>query len=114
MNRQQRRAHKAHIEMVDLRQVPTPQELSEAECREIAIYRLGLNRAQTRHPYHHVTAHGAIVDADPTLEYMLSRLPVAQRDDLHERYGKHVSPDAKPAIPVNRKYYGHDPFAKPC
>lgn len=125
MNRQQRRAQQrksgAHIEMVDLRQVVMPPDMTLDECQMIAQDRITTNYLQTKHPYHHLTANGAIVDADPTLEYLLQRL----EGDAHYRErvasikagaerlitATHAqAKDVPPAIPVNRRYYGFDPF----
>ncbi len=111
MNRQQRRAFKAdRVEMVDLRDIVMPWNMTTEDCRAVAIYRFGLNIGQTGHPTHHLTDNGAVIDCDPTLDYCLSRLTSDDRADLMERYGKEVSKAAKPAIPCNRKYYGHDPY----
>lgn len=110
MNRKQRRAQaqQPQVAMVATSDIVQPSQMTEAECREVALYRLGLNIIQTGHPQHHLTANGAIVDADPTLQYMLSRLPQEDSDVLREHYK--ARPDAKKAMPVNRRYYGADPY----
>ena len=113
VNRQQRRAQKhERIEMVDLRKVIMPGQMSVEECRDTALYRLGLNLTQTGHPFHHLTANGAIVGGDPTLEYLLSRLHPDESARLRARYGNLVSEQVQPAIAVNRMYYGHDPYLR--
>lgn len=100
------------IEMIDLRKMKQPWELSDAEMQIEMAMRLLLNLAETGHPFHHLTANGAVVETDPTLEYYLSRQPEASQPRIREHWLKLVKPNARPARPVNRAYYGHDPFAE--
>lgn len=124
MNRRQRRTRSgqhAHMEMVDLRKVVMPPDMTLDECQMIAQDRITTNYLQTKHPYHHLTANGAIVDADPTLEYLIQRL----EDDANYRNRAEgikagagqlieaataLQKTIPTAIPVNRRYYGIDPF----
>jgi len=118
VNRKQRReAAKEHIEMVDLRQVTMLWQLSPKECFQMAMWRINDNLKTTKHPTHHLTANGVIVDADPTLEFLIARLEreapafhgvVDEYIKLHLR----SAADAPKAVPVNRTYYGHDPYAE--
>ncbi len=113
MNRQQRRAQgKERIEMVDLREVVMPPQMNHDETRMAAVFRLQDNLEATSHPFHHKTANGVIVKPDPTLEYLLSRLPEQEREELRSNWKHRCSPFAPEAVPVNRKYYGFDPFEK--
>lgn len=78
-------------------------------CR--ALPAKALNLSQTGHPFHHLTANGAIVESDPTLEYCLGRLTEEASAAVRKRYGDLISANVKPAIACNRTYYGHDPYA---
>ena len=64
------------------------QDMSPDLCRAVIQFRIQLNLQETKHPFHHKTADGTIVDADPTLEYLMSRLT-----------------DAPEAVPVDKNYY---------
>jgi len=108
MNREQRRQQKKPIEMVDLRTITYPWQLSAHECESMAAMRLRDNLAETGHPFHHKTASGVIVAPDPTLEYYFSRLAEQTRASLRARYVPLARADAPAAVPVNRKFYGHD------
>lgn len=82
----------------ELRSVPIEQlvgikEQPDEFMYRQAMYRIAANLRDTGHPFHHLTADGTVVDADPTLEYALSRIP------------------ALPAVPVDRRHYGFDPYA---
>jgi hypothetical protein len=61
------------------------------ELRTIIFARMEFNVTQTLHPFHHKTADGTVVDEDPTLLHLISRLT-----------------DAAPAVPVDRMHYGYD------
>ncbi len=118
MNRQQRRqAAKERIEMVDLRQVTMPWQMNPKECFQAAMWRINDNLKETKHPTHHRTANNVIVEPDPTLEFLLKRL-MEERPDLcgavHEYIALHLrsATDAPKAIPVNRKFYGSDPYER--
>lgn len=119
MNRQQRRANRkeAHLGMVNLNEVTMPPQMTTAECAMMAEDRITMNYLQTKHPYHHLTANGVIVEPDPTLDYYLQRLAQdAQyqvrladiRRDAERLIAKAM--DVPKAVPVNRKFYGHDPY----
>lgn len=60
-----------------------------SEQQWIILMRMHLNIEHTGHPFHHLTAEGTIVDADPTLEYRIAHLS-----------------DTAPAVPVDRFHYG--------
>jgi hypothetical protein len=109
MNRKQRR-EQARLGMVDLRTITWHQQMTDAECETMLANRLMMNLLQTGHPFHHLTANGVIVEPDPTQEYYLSRLSPEKQEAIHTGWQTRVKPDAPKAIPVNRKYYGHDPF----
>ncbi len=118
MNRQQRRqAAKEHIENVDLRQVTMPWQLSPRECFQMAMWRINDNLKETKHPTHHRTANNVIVDVDTTLEFLLKRLEKEQPDfygivDEYIKLHLRSVADAPKAIPVNRKFYGSDPYER--
>lgn len=96
--------------MVDIRQVIMPPDMTVSEVRMAVVFRLQDNLEATKHPLHHLTANGAIVDPDPTLEYLLSRLPESEQKELLAKW--RPSPNAPKAIPVNRKFYGVDPYER--
>ena len=85
----------------------------------MAAQRLIDNKEETKHPLHHKTTSGVIVEPDPTLEYYLTRLASvpAYKDKVREmreevsRY-ETVTSGIPQAMPVNRKYYGYDPFER--
>lgn len=87
-----------------------PPDMRLDEIRLAVTFRLQINREETRHPFHHKTANGAIVEPDPTLEYLLGRLPDSERTEILLRW--EALPDAPPTIPVNRTFYGVDPYAQ--
>jgi hypothetical protein len=70
--------------------------------RELIVWRMARNLANTGHPLHHRTADGTIVDADPTLQEWM-----ATCDDVPPvpSYDPKL---ATPAVPVNRRHYGFD------
>lgn len=111
MNRQQRR-QQAKLGMVNLRDITLPWQMSAEECETMLYLRLPQNVLETGHPFHHLTANGAIVEPDPTLEYYLGRLPADKQERIRTHWLEQVLPDAKKSVPVNRKYYGHDPFER--
>lgn len=114
MNRQQRRkqARNERIGMVNLNDITFPQQMGEQDCRMMLTMRLMDNLKETGHPFHHLTANGVIVEPDPTQEYYLSRLPEAERESIRKNWLTRTKPDAPQAVPVNRKYYGHDPYER--
>ncbi len=113
MNREQRRAQKKHIVLVPVEKLVMPhQAITPVEARIAAQFRLQLNLETTQHPFHHKTENGAIVEPDPTLEYFLGQLPVSESADLKTAWKSLVSPTAPKATPVNRRFYGFDPFEK--
>lgn len=78
----------------------------------LAVLRAQLNLRETQHPYHHKTADGTIVEPDPTLEDMLSRLSAEQRRQFYQVYAPTLEQErqAPKAVPVNRLYYGFNPY----
>ena len=109
MNREQRRqAKQGRIAMVDLRTITYPWQMSVKECAAMATMCLRDNLAETGHPFHHKTANGIIITPDPTLEYYLSRLSEQTRSGLRAEFESLARADAPVALPVNRKFYGHD------
>ncbi len=118
MNREQRRRDERaqrrsdSIAMVNMRDVVFPQQMTAAECETVLLQRLSDNLRETGHPFHHRTANGAIVQPDPTLEYLLAKLPVSRQHDLREEWQRKARPDAPQAISVNRTFYGVDPYTR--
>lgn len=98
--------------MVNLRDLVQPQQMTMAECESVLLLRLSSNLRETGHPFHHRTANGAIVTPDPTLDYYFSRLTVSRRRDLREDWQRKIKPDAPAALPVNRSYYGVNPYER--
>lgn len=118
-NRAQRRAmRKTQLESVPVEDLVLPPQMTNEQVKDLMLYRIQLNAGQTRHPLHHLTANGTIVDADPTLEYCMNRL---SRIPEHKQYMRRIlesiellvqaATDAPKAVPVNRKFYGRDPYA---
>jgi|SRR5579859_1003008 len=99
-------------ELMKIKDLQSVLDLPTDECREFAVMRVGHNLKQTKHPYHHKTADGTIVTPDPTLEYLLSRLSEEQRQEFHAIYDLTPEQEANAlkALPVDRKYYGHDMY----
>jgi hypothetical protein len=62
------------------------------------------NLAWTGHLLHHSTADGTVVDADPTLEELMTHVAP---DELPPRPA--ARPDALPAVPVIRDWYEREP-----
>jgi hypothetical protein len=120
MNREQRRAQqrKGKVVMVNLNDVTFPWQMDDSLCAVAMEDRVAANKRETGHPLHHKTANGAIVTPDPTLEYYLNRL----RE--HPEYKETVQlihllavesdkrTDIPKAIPVYRKFYGHDIYER--
>ena len=98
--------------MIPTNKLVTPQQMTMGEARLVAGWRLRDNLQATGHPFHHMTANGVIVERDPTLEYLLGRLERTERERARETWMKLVQPDAPKAIPVNRKFYGVDPYER--
>jgi len=118
MNRKQRRAQ-GRVEQVKIADIVTPQHMTTEECLLMCRLRMSDNMLLTQHPYHHKTGSGVIVTPDPTLDYCLKRLdadPTYQgklmqlRKSAQDFINEH--PDAPAALPVNRKYYGVDPYER--
>lgn len=78
-----------------LKNVKFPHQFTPDESRFVILARIQMNLQRTGHPFHHLTMSGVVVDADPTLEQLISQLT-----------------DAASAVPVNRKYYGFDATEK--
>ena len=78
----------------------------------IAVYRAQLNLRETKHPYHHKTANGTIVEPDPTLEDLLSRLSAEQRRQFYKICAPTFEQEVQAAktVPVDRLYYGFNPY----
>lgn len=116
MNREQRRRqqrqHKDEVRMINLNDITYPQQMTVEQCEAVLAMRLADNLNETGHPFHHLTASGVIVTPDPTQEYLLSRLPAEKQKAIREGWLKRVQANAPEARPVNRKYYGHDPYER--
>jgi hypothetical protein len=113
MNREQRRnAQREQIEMIDLRKVSFPWQMSQEDCRIVIPARVADNIFFTGHPFHHLTNNNVVVDTDPTLEYILSHLPIEEQQALRKCYEMMISSCVRETIPVNRTYYGYDPYEK--
>ena len=88
------------------------QTTMDLPVQELAALRAQLNLRETKHPYHHKTADGTIVEPDPALEYFLSRLSAEQRRQFYEVYAPTLEQEAQApkAVPVDRMYYGLNPY----
>lgn len=86
--RRQRQAARGRIERVRLSDVRGIDEFTPDDAREAFEWRIHRNVEETGHPFHHKTASGVIVDADPTLERLLTRMT-----------------DAAPTVPVIHNWY---------
>ncbi len=77
-------------EMLHLEQLEaeTVQQMTPDVARDVITERIALNLRETGHPFHHKTASGTIVNADPTLDKLVARLT-----------------DAAPAVPVVHDWY---------
>ncbi len=75
-------------EVLRLDEVEAVEQMSPDAAREVIGWRIALNMRETGHPFHHKTASGTIVDADPTLNALVARLT-----------------DAAPAVPVIHDWY---------
>lgn len=115
MNREQRRRaarEKETIVNIPLKDLTMPNQLTGEQCKWAAEQRMQLNMVDTGHPWHHLTANGVIVEPDPTLEYLLNRIPTPERAPMLEKWKERIIPTAPKAKPVNRKFYGFDPYEK--
>jgi hypothetical protein len=111
MNRKQRRhMTQGQFKMMPINELVTPQQMARDAARLIAGFRLRDNLEATGHPFHHLTQSGVVVDADPTLEQLFSKLEQSEQDEVRSRWMQKVRPNALPAVPVNRNFYGHDPY----
>ena len=104
--------------MVDLREIIFPWQMRDAEILMLYQWRIRDNLRDTKHPSHHKTASGVIVEPDPTLEYYRKRLRANPQyrqmvEDYERELETHLAQqtDIPPAVPVDRAYYGHDPYA---
>lgn len=122
-NRYQRRRAaqqqtRAKVALVRLKDITYPWQMDDKLCAIALQDRTMQNILQTGHPLHHVTGNGAIVTPDPTTEYYLKRLEgnltyseqcAATRRTAAERDQR---ADLPAAVPVNRKFYGFDPYER--
>ena len=97
---------KGYINPEDLKHMKGPGDAKGNDATWLLEQRLGLNVRNTGHPFHHKTADGTIVEPDPTVEYLLSKMPVDDRELVIERWKKQIRPDAQAAVPVNLRHYG--------
>jgi hypothetical protein len=93
--RNRRHAAKGRIINMNLSEFPDIESLSPDEARANIVWRIKRNMVRTGHPFHHRTGDGTIVDADPTLEHLISTKLT----------------DALPTVPVDRMHYGFDQYA---
>lgn len=118
-NRAQRRAAKfGRVVMVPTKDLVLPQQQTDEQIKELMLWRIQNNVRETQHPLHHLTANGVIVDDDPTLEYCMKRLRSnPEYKTLMFKVDEQVlaliahAVDVPKAVPVNCKFYGHDPYA---
>lgn len=73
---------------LDLDEVHAVGQMSPDTARESIAWRIALNMRETGHPFHHRTASGTIIAADPTLDALVERLT-----------------DAATAVPVVHDWY---------
>ncbi len=97
------------VEMVPIDEIEDPDApRTRQEWRGSIADRMALNVAKTGHPFHHETADGTIVDADPTLEHMILQIGPGGEPPTPA----FVASQVLPTVPINRKHYGFDPFAE--
>jgi hypothetical protein len=72
-------------------EIETVQQMSPQAAREAISWRIELNMRETGHPFHHQTASGTVVNADPTLDALVAQLT-----------------DARSAVPVIHGWYQTD------
>jgi hypothetical protein len=97
------------IKRIRVKGLKTPKDLQGKDVVvKILLWRLAQNLQETGNPFHHKTADGTIVDADPTNEYLLSRLSGFDGEMITRFWTEHIKPNALPAVPVDRLHYGFD------
>ncbi len=94
------------VEMVPIDKIKMPR--TNEEWQWFIRVRMQSNLRATGHPFHHMTGDGTIVVPDPSLEHAMLQagpggMPPVPTFDASL---------AKLAVPVNRKYYGFNPFEK--
>lgn len=117
-NRAQRRAMMVRLVNLPTKDLIMLWDLTNDGCKDLMLWRIENNMCQTQHPLHHLTANGAIVDADPTLEYCMNRLRrIPQFKQFMATIDAQVEqmiaqfPGVPRAVPVNRRFYRSDPYA---
>src|SRR5205807_2289524 len=63
------------VQMIDPRQLKGLEDFTVDDCRRVIPQRMQLNIERTKHPFHHKTYGGVVINADPTLFCMMQRLP---------------------------------------
>jgi hypothetical protein len=66
----------------------------------------------TGHPFHHRAVDGTIVEPDPTVEYLLSRLPLDDQDFVKQHWEQFIKADALPAVSVGPDWYEKYPITE--
>lgn len=95
-----------HVQVMDLKQLKSLEDFTVDDCREVIPQRMALNIKATKHPFHHKTYGGVIINADPTLLYMIRRLPEPEMFF----WVRHINnwqpePDAPEAVPCKPDIY---------
>lgn len=112
------RQTRQNVTPVRLKAITWPWQMDERQCSIALQDRAAQNVLQTGRPFHHRTASGVIVFPDPTAEYYLRRLEGKPEYTEQCARLRHLAAerdqraDLPPAIPVNRSYYGFDPYAR--
>src|SRR5258707_7119409 len=88
---------------VPIQSIRRPDQTNYDDKKWLVTQRLRLNLDNTGHPFHHKTGDGTIVDADPSLELLMSHVAPDEMPPIPA-----ARPDALPAVPVNRRHYGFD------
>jgi|GEM_PF-2802103 len=89
--------------------------LEPEEVKLVVNARIAMNLRDTKHPLHHKTVNGTIVDHDPTLEHLLSNEQLSFEDRqalLHKIDTLKPGPEVQipKVVPVDRMFYGFDPY----
>ncbi len=91
---------------------PLLRDLSDSARKDALDIRCHDNVDTTGQPFHHRAADGTIVEPDPTVEYLLSRLPLDDRDFVKQHWEQFIKPDALPAVPVDLDWYEKYPITR--
>jgi hypothetical protein len=94
----------------DLKNVRSIEDLHDDECRNVLDQRCQSNLEETGHPFRHKAADGTVVTPDPTVSYLLSRIPMDDQEYIMNMWQQYIKPDALPAVPVDENWYKKHPI----